>query len=299
MSDDKYSVLRGISFAAVAPALGIDLSAFKKRKNGEWYGPCPVHKPEKNQTSFCYSADGKWHCFSCEAKGRGVIDLAIQVLKIGFKEAVAKLEQITPAEPQTPVLDDSSPPAAALKPLRASYDKFQVPCEWLNNRTPKEIQERFGVFCYNNPARKSVYSGKVMIPVTKEGELYGYLARSIDGEPKYIFPKGLPKHLFLFGEDQLTEFSRLYLVESPFSVMKFASLGFPAVSAYGWSISPEQLDSLSRLAKGVIYLPDRNKYDEGRTVASFIATRLWVKYPRLPDNCDDPEQLTKEQILSL
>jgi DNA primase len=42
------------------------------------------------------------HCFSCEAKGRGVIDLAMQVRKVGFKEAVALLEGITPVAEQTP-----------------------------------------------------------------------------------------------------------------------------------------------------------------------------------------------------
>lgn len=270
---DQYESVRSLSLAAVAPLLGIDLSAFKKRKNKEVYGPCPVHKPKANQTSFSYAPDGKWHCFSCEAKGRGAIDLAMQVLHIGFKDACERLSGIQPLpeakEHATEAVEANS---EALKPLKASYAKFQVPCEWLDARTPKDIQERYGVFCYNNPQRKSVYSGKVMIPITKEGELYGYLARAVDGEPKYLFPKGLPKHLFLFGQDQITEPVKvLYLVESPFAVMKFASLGLPAVSPFGWSVSPEQLDILNALAKGVVYLPDRNKYEDGKSVASLLA----------------------------
>jgi hypothetical protein len=44
-------------------------------------------------------------------------------------------------------------------------------------------------------------------------------------------------------------------------------------------------------------LPDTDKYEEGKKVASFIAERLWVKYPPLP--VADPEQLTPIQIQAL
>ncbi len=72
---DQYEALRSLSFPALAEALGIDLSTFKTRKSGkEHYGPCPIHRPKHNQTSFSYAANGAFHCFSCGAKGRGAID---------------------------------------------------------------------------------------------------------------------------------------------------------------------------------------------------------------------------------
>ncbi len=315
---DKYESIRSLPFAALASALGIDLSKYKVRKKGqEYYGPCciPPHEPKTNATSFSYDSDGRFHCFSCNAKGRGAIDFVSAVRHCGFQEAVDFLGGVKPQPtPQTPRINDSGAPGEALegqlKPLKSSYHKFAVPCEWLETRIPdRTVRERFGVFCYHNPARKSVYSGKVMIPILgfDDGALYGYLARNPEpkeGDPKYIFPKGLPKHLFLFGAYQIKQMcevpvKKLYLVESPFSVMKFVSLGLPAVSPFGWSVSDEQLAILQALAKGIIYLPDRNKYEDAKSVAAALAGQLWVKYPELPEGIEDPEKLSLEQIQAL
>jgi DNA primase len=91
----------------------------------------------------------------------------------------------------------------------------------------------------------------------------------------------------------------VYLVESPFSVLRFHQLGFAAVSPFGWSVSDAQVEILAHLAKGCIYLPDRNKAAEAIAVAGALSRRLWVKMPQLPDGVDDPEQLSVEQIRSL
>ena|GEM_PF-3786730 len=315
---DKWEHLRQLAPLDVLSSLGVDVSTFKKRSGKlEWYGKCPFpgHNPKHNTTSFSVNADGRYQCFGCSEKGRGSIDLTRAIRKVGFQEAVSFLERLTiQPQPQKPAIGDSGTPREALegqlKPLKASYHKFAVPCEWLETRVPDQtIRQRFGVFCYNNPARKSVYSGKVMIPILgfDDGELYGYLARNPapkDGEPKYIFPKGLPKHLFVFGACQIKQMcevpiKKLYLVESPFSVMKFVSLGLPAVSPFGWSVSDEQLAILQSLAKGIIYLPDRNKYEDGKAVAAALAGKLWVKYPPLPEGIDDPEKLSLEQVQAL
>ena len=74
-------------------------------------------------------------------------------------------------------------------------------------------------------------------------------------------------------------------------------LGLPAVALMGWSVSNQQLDILVQLAKGIVYLPDADKRTEAMQYASLIATRLWCRYPEMPE--EDPEQLTLEQIRSL
>lgn len=123
-----------------------------------------------------------------------------------------------------------------LKPYTGKYEKYKVACPWLDERTltwgvsRKMILEKYGVFCYENKARKSAYSGRVMIPVKDvEGTLYGYLGRHIQDSkkpspetPKYLFPAGLPKSRFLFGAHELWEghpHRIVYLVESPFCVI--------------------------------------------------------------------------------
>lgn len=318
---DNYAVIRSLPFPAVASALGIDLKRFQL-KGKDWAGPCPLHGSKNNVGCFRYEVDGgRWHCFSCEARGRGPIDLTIKMRSIGFKQAVEMLSYITPSEPspakekepiEAPVASDG-----VLKPFTGKYHKFAVACPWLEQRIPDAgVRERYGVFQYRNQTRKSIYTDKVMIPIRDaEGILYGYLARDIAGntnttaaeaQPKYLWPKGLPKSRFLFGAHEIlagtfgsAPLRICYLVESPFCVMKFAMWGIPAVSPFGWSVSSEQQEQLAQLAKGCIYLPDRNKWDNRHREVAALAEHLWVRCPPLPADCEDPESLTKETLLSL
>jgi DNA primase len=308
---DQYEQVRSLPFPALAAALGLDMTRFKRRK-ADWQGYCPIHQSKSNNNCFAYNDDGRFHCFSCDAKGRGAIDLAKLVKNIGFKEAVEFLGSVPPPDTKTeptraPVASDG-----ALQPLaKDTWRKLAVACPWLEERIPDAgIRERYGVFCYNNPARKSAYSGRVMLPVKDSaGVLYGYLGRDTSGNPdnpKYLFPKNLPKSRFLFGAAELVAgtfgpvpLKRVYLVESPFCVMKFAMYGLPAVAAYGWSIAEEQLSLLCTLAKGIVYLPDRNKAESCAETLLRISRHLWVKAPPLPAACEDPESLTKEVMLAL
>ena len=189
------------------------------------------------------------------------------------------------------------------------YEKFKVESAWLKERGLKPATlERYGVFEYYNASRKSVYNGSVMIRISRysDGECVGYLSRNI-GEvtaekPKYRFPEGLQKSLELFGAWQLKDQAPirvLYLVESPFSVMHFHQLGLPAVSAFGWAVSEAQVEIISKLAKGVCFLPDSNKRKEAMQYAGTLTQKVWVKMPELPVGLDDPEHLTAAQIAAL
>jgi DNA primase len=331
---DKYESVRSLSFPALALALGLDLDQYRQRKLGkEWYGPCPVHNPKQNSTSFSYAADGKFNCFSCNAKGRGGIDLYKLVKNVGFQAAVEALSArptVEPSQIKSPATGQISAAGSGedqglgngLKPFTGQYHKFAVPSPWLEARIPDAgTREKYGVFCYNNPARKSAWSGRVMIPIKDvEGVLFGYLGRSTAARTpdstmesqnaKYLFPRDFPKSHFLFGAYELrqhllafgggrTLYHQVFLLESPFAVMKFASYGLPALSPFGWNVSHEQIEILKSLGKAVIYLPDRNKERDGIPVSAELARHLWLRFPPLPAGVDDPEQMTKEQILAL
>jgi hypothetical protein len=70
MQQDRHARLRELPFLTVIEALGFSASDFKTRKNGhEWAEKCPIQRPKRNSTSFCYSTEGKFQCFSCSAKG--------------------------------------------------------------------------------------------------------------------------------------------------------------------------------------------------------------------------------------
>jgi hypothetical protein len=52
------------------------------------------------------------------------------------------------------------------KPFEGKYEKYYVPSDWLKARgLSEETLKVFGVGQYNNPARKSMYTGKVLFPI--------------------------------------------------------------------------------------------------------------------------------------
>lgn len=322
---DAFSELRTIPLLTVMASLGIDVSEAKKTGK-DWHMKCPFHQPKQNDTAFSFTVE-LWNCFSCGSKGRGAIDFVKAYRKVGFQAATAFLETIK-GKNINPTMHEGEACSVEgqLKPFKGTYQKFKVPSPWLEERIPdQEVRERYGVFCYDNPKRKSAYSGRVMIPIKDiNGNLFGYVGRHIGHNaqvesdvPKYLFPKNLPKSKFLFGAYELllgqapahqheghdtcdkVPLRYVYLVESPFCVLKFAMYGLPAVSPFGWSLSNEQVQLLSKLAKGILYLPDRNKSSEGANVVQTLAAQNWVRCPPLPVGCDDPEHLSKEEVLAL
>ncbi len=72
--------------------------------------------------------------------------------------------------------------------------------------------------------------------------------------------------------------------------MRFAQAGFQAVSTFGWTVSHEQVEIMSQLAKGVIWLPDADKQKETQAFCGLLARNVWV---RMPDyQASDTEALT-------
>lgn len=305
---DTRAHLRSIPFPVVADMLGIDMTRFKRRKD-DWQGACPIHEAKSNNNAFGYHDSGKFGCFSCGAKGSGALDLVMKVKDCNLTAATALLEPLVgkiPEMKKEPVAASES----VLKPYVGSYPKFFVENEWLTNRVPdSDVRKRYGIGYYSNPSRQSKYNNRVFIPIKDlEGTQYGWLVRNPEpkeGESKYTWPTGLPKTPFLFGAHELGTSSQLplrlvYLVESPFAVLRFAMYGLPAVSPFGWSVSDDQVTLLRQLAKGIVYLPDRNKSEQSASIANTIARHVWCRFPALPDGIDDPEHLpNREAVLAL
>jgi DNA primase len=326
-----YEDLRSRDLRQVLAGLGFD-GPWKERKDGtEWFGKCPIHGARNNATSFSFNVAGTFHCFSCGAKGKGSIDAVIAVRQCGFQEAVKLLKGMDHALeanrspdgvshlPKPGRIPDSrdahgkedekeAEGATENPPFKATYEKYFKPHPWLEARgLQPETLTLYESGYYDNPARRSVYRGSVMLRISRysDGECVGYLSRNIGDitpeRPKYSLPKGFQKSLEVWGAHQLKDDEKklrvVYVVESPFTVMRFHQLGVPAVSLLGWAVSPQQLDILADLAKGVVYLPNADKRKEAQAYAGLLATRLWVKFPEMP--VADPEQLTAEQIRNL
>jgi len=326
---DKYQDVRSIPLGSVLAQLGF--TGFKKRPGKkEYFGKCPFHQPKKNNTSFSFT-DEKFNCFSCGEHGSGAIDLVMKLKQIGFQEAVNLLGQERPISSAPPRCDEEPQGHGGQvvlqnKPFAGSYEKFYVKSEWLKARgLTEETLKVFGVGQYFNPSRKSLYSHKILFPVRRfaEGVKTGYLARTIEensSDPKYIFPKGFHKQLEVFGAWQIKQLAERagasdasgvnasgltlplrvgFVVESPRCVMKYWQMGFYAVSPFGAFLSSEQIEILTQLFRGVVFLPDRDKYEQIESSLALLAKKCWVKFPSLPEQISDPEKLNHEQILAL
>lgn len=238
------------------------------------------------------------------------------IKQVGFRDAVELLEGLTasiPAETTIVSPDDESPVLTQNLAFSGTYEKYKVASPWLEARgLSPDTLKRYEVFQYDNPKRRSQYTGSVMLKIRRwsDSECVGYLSRNIGDitpeKPKYCFPRGFAKHLELFGAEQLRAvhgdalpIRRVFLVESPFAVMKFGQLGVPAVSPFGWSVSAEQIQLLRQLAKGVQYLPDKNKRAESLAIAGELARWMWTRTPDLPDGISDPEEMNVEMIRSM
>lgn len=317
MSEDKYAAIRAIPLRDVLAMCGY--TKWKSRKGGrEFYGACPFHKPKHNKTSFSFD-DRRFNCFSCSESGSGAIDLLMKLRKIGFQESVEFLRgaasqhhSVSNNGQEQETIEISTP--SENKPFAGSYEKFYVKSDWLKARgLTEETLKFFGVGQYNNPARRSTYSGKVMCPIFrfKDGIKVGYTVRSIEENPefKWLFPKGFAKSLEVFAawhvkldaqKKGLTLPLKMgFLVESPLCAMKYFQMGLPAVSCFGAFVSKAQLEIIQHLFRGVVYLPDRDKYGQVAPVIHLLSQRLWVKAPELPVGTDDPEKLEQPEIVRL
>lgn len=142
-------------------------------------------------------------------------------------------------------------------------------------------------------------ANRIVIPVRHNGQLVGWQKRSIPDGPwgsrtfpppgsgftsKYLNPPGFPKHQVLYNLDRVLERGErtIYLVESPFSVIKAEALGIPnVVASFGASPSDEQLRQLRRFDQVYAWYDDDDAGRRGAALAieglySYAAT-YWVK----------------------
>lgn len=251
---DLYSELRRIPLSVVLQSLGF---TDYKQKGENWTGVCPFHNGKTRTFSF---TESKFHCFSCEKGGVGAIDL-LKAFGKSFTEAVEYLKTI--------------PVATENQPISFNYEKYYQPCDWLLEKFSQEVLDHFGVGLYDNPSRKSSYTGKVMFPIRRfsDGQKVAYAAMENWNSP-VILPKNFASHLEVYGAYELKARGltqgRGRIVLSPLEVLELPvqlSDTFP-VYCFGQA-SPEQGEILASLFSSV-YVPSAK-------AAEIFSAYLWVR----------------------
>jgi hypothetical protein len=85
MAEDKHRAIRDLPFASLAGELGIDLSRSGSGTAGLSGQARAPRTRRRRRDSVFVLAGGKFNCFSCRAKGRGAIDVAMAASGIGFQ----------------------------------------------------------------------------------------------------------------------------------------------------------------------------------------------------------------------
>jgi len=163
-------------------------------------------------------------------------------------------------------------------------------------------------------------ANRVVFPAFHEGRLVGWQKRAIPDRPgrwpgtvppgpKYLNAAGFPKSETIFNLDNVTG-GRVVVVESPMSVAKAVSLGFPnTVSTWGAKTSARQAELLLRRGFRHIIL----WFDSGPAGEKGVRQLLERLYQRGPDiigvvipdtdrdlgDCDAPEQVQAKLLSAI
>lgn len=315
-------------------ALGVQVST---RNNREIRGTCPVHGGD-NPTSFCYRKQTQtWICFShgChETCGRDAIGLVMGVLKVGFREALEFLSNITgiPINETTNMdvgrIRQEIEMKKAIEKHKRDSKVYMPPDDVTDEHLEEYMKYRTDFFCEEKNGGFSqdildffeiggnYYDAegiqREVIPIRNDkGELVAYSGRRVDNdeEPKYRLTNGFQKDTVLYNlnnvlarYDSTDIFIDNLIVVEGFKALWFVhDLGFKnVVACMGSRITPGQARLLQKYVRNVILMFDGDEPGQ-KGMDAFEADYGWaVKVRKIKlNNNRSPDEYPGEEILSL
>ncbi len=264
---------------------------------------CPFHD---DRSPFCsINLEKKvFQCFGCGEKGT-ILDF------------VAKMEHCSISESAQLVADWCNVSSAVSAPRRIAKARPGRSAEneplgfelRLDPRHPylkeRQVSEgaisKFGLgYCH-----RGIMKGRICIPIhATNGILVAYAGRwpgsaPTPDEPRYKFPRGFKKRLVLFNLHRVREAEHLVIVEGYWSVFRLHSLGVPAVSLMGTSLSASQADLLNRTGARLLTLlldADETGYKATEELLPRLSQQFFVRVPQLPGN-EAPDTVSENVLL--
>lgn len=288
------------------------------RGKDEVIGLCPFH--EETTSSFHASlTKNVFHCFGCQRKGN-ILDFVALTEKLDVRQAAFMIQEwfqvssgdasqsaVHPSEIQAGASGTRYEASGENPPLTIRLKSLNPKHPYLAERgLEKDTIEYFGLgYC-----SRGLMRGRVVIPIHNErSELVAYSGRypgePPEDRPKYLLPSGFRKSHVVFNLSRAGASARetgLVVVEGFFDVFRVWQAGFHQVVAImGSSLSERQRDllaaSVGPQGKITLFL---DQDDAGRTCLSQcldeLSPRVFVKALRLPNEGDQPDRLSKEQI---
>jgi hypothetical protein len=142
----------------------------------------------------------------------------------------------------------------------------------------------------------------IVFPVTKDGQIYGWQARSIpplrEGQLRLITSPGFNKSKFLLNYDRAKLEKRIILTEGPVDCVHADVPGYGAVCSFGKSVSSRQIELLLETQAEAIYLGlDRDAAREVDFLCKKICPHKAVYRVLPPDHRKDLGECTLEEVV--
>lgn len=314
---DFKAVKKSVSMEMVLTRYGVQLRRIS-RDCLRGRCPLPTHQSRSSSQSFILNtAKDVWSCqsTSCIAArdgrvGGNVLDFVAVMESCSIRDAALRLQQSTcPADagPRPPQPSGAGLPSSTrrtsseFKPLAFRLAGVDSRHPYFADRgvTP-ETARLFGSGYY---AGNGCMKDRIAFPIhSVDGVLAGYAGRNLGvDEPRYKFPSGFRKSLFLFNLHRAIQCPpprTAVVVEGFFDCMKVHEAGHPCVVALmGSSLSSHQADLLPPYFTEVILMLDGD--GTGRAATAAIAThlrpRLAVRIAHVPLG-RQPDQLSASEI---
>jgi len=294
-----------VAIGRILSFYGLDLQL--KHRDGQLFGPCPLHGGD-NKTAFrVHLGRGLWRCFTA-CGGGDSIELIRKIERCSYSEAARHLQRIAASSPKAPRAINPWPPSQSLPftPFKRTLS-LDPGCHFLQNI--KAILPATAARFEAGTTRSSPFLKNTVAVRLRDmdGNPLGYCGRRLDPDEasrfgKWRFPKNFPKAQILFNAHRAQAFRNqgIVLVECPWAVMRIAQAEFPnAVALLGTTLSPIQIAWLAT-AKSVLLMLDGDP--AGISAASSILHTLGgstkVLRHQLTHNME-PEDLSESALRSV
>jgi DNA primase len=255
---------------------------------------CPFHEETKPSCSVSL-VTGVYYCFGCGKKGN-IVDLVAQIEKVNKLKAmqiVTKLSNGGGKSFSANLIQANFKTAdkkELLKRAELFFDSLPRP-SWDVMKNHYLFNRGFNATTLKNANAKinqsSIYP--IIIPLLEQDVFKGYVLRKTDdGEPKYLFSRGLDKHNSLIGK--INDDSPVMVVEGTLDLLMAKQFGYENVcSLLGWSASDYHLEQLGKHRKIISALDNDSSGERGyKLLKKGLKNKvIKFKYPEYAkDICD-------------
>ena len=253
-------------------------------------GPCPIHRGDSMTAFIVTRSKNLWHCFTGCRDGGDVVDLVRRLDESDYRSTAVYLASLARTAATHRTVE-----ATPFRPFTSRL-KLDPAVAFLANKGIRESTARS--FDAGEYRASGFLEGCIAVRLhDPQGQPLGYAGRVLEPNParpgKWRLPSRLPKRSIVFNLHRIRDRIEhaLVIVEDPWSVMRLAQIGAPAVALLGTTLSSEQAALLAPW-RHILLMLDGDP--AGRTASREIRARFphaQVAVAELPEGYD-PDQLS-------